>query len=545
MGLRIQQLPSFIANQIAAGEVIERPASVVKELLENSLDAGATEIHIDIDYGGFNLIRISDNGHGIVAEDLPLAITAHATSKIKTLDDLFAINSMGFRGEALASIAAIAKLMISSRPVTATTAMCLQVQETNITLHPCARSVGTTVEVSDLFFNAPVRKRFLKSEKIEFQAIEQVVKRFALSAPTVALTLKHNGKIVFTLPAAQTSTMLTLRMKRLLGSAFVKDAIELEVAHAGMNLRGWISNHQFQRSQNDRQWLYINQRMVKDKLLLHALKQAYAGILHPGRFPACVLYLDLNPAEIDVNVHPTKHEVRFEQPRIVHDFITSQVTLALDATQKAPAMAVVGKEIIKNHPDNTSLSEPTPLWSQSVEKVDKTRSWILLHNCFAIVHLEHQPHLIHLDAVYKHMLKTEINKHQLPLRPRPLLIPLKISLQEHLWDSQESWIPQLALMGMQCIPQLDRQEVRVTSLPVILPHLDLIRFFTYLQQSFACSLAELQKALIEAQTVDFRTFDEHERVQLLQYVYNLASTESTSSFMRKLTVEDCWNLLHA
>lgn len=318
--MRIHQLPSLIANQIAAGEVIERPASVVKELLENSLDAGSDAIMIEIGYGGLNQIKISDNGIGIVADDLPLAIAAHATSKISTLNDLYAIESMGFRGEALASIASVAKVTISSKPETQDTAMSLRVQGTEMSITPCARNQGTTIDVVDLFFNAPVRKRFLKGEKLEFQAIETVVKRFALSAPGIALTLKHNGKQILALPPAINEQTRLTRMTRIMGSKFMKNAIYLDVERGAMRLYGWISDTGFQRSQNDRQWVYINQRMVKDKLITHAIKQAYDDLLYPGRFPACVLYFSIEHGEVDVNVHPTKHEVRFQQPRLVHVF---------------------------------------------------------------------------------------------------------------------------------------------------------------------------------------------------------------------------------
>lgn len=314
MGLRIQQLPPAIANQIAAGEVIERPASVVKELLENALDAGADTISIDIAYGGLNQIKISDNGSGIFADDLPLAIAAHATSKITRLDDLYSIGSMGFRGEALASISSIAKLKISSRPASQEHAMMLAVQGSESIISPCARSQGTTIDVVDLFFNAPVRKRFLKSEKLEFQAIETVVKRFALSAPQIALTLKHNNKLVLSLARATDAKSRHARMAKIFGKAFDDHALYIDVERAGMRLEGWLSGIEVQRSQNDRQWVYINQRMVKDKLINHAIKQAYDNVLHPGRFPVCLLYLSLNPAEVDVNVHPTKHEVRFNSP---------------------------------------------------------------------------------------------------------------------------------------------------------------------------------------------------------------------------------------
>ena len=347
---RIHQLSAHVANQIAAGEVIERPASVVKELLENALDAGADTLSIDIGFGGLNQVKISDNGSGILADDLSLAIAAHATSKIEQLNDLYTITSMGFRGEALASIASVSRLSLCSKPASQENAMLLQVINGEANLTPCARNQGTTVDVRDLFFNTPARKKFLKTPLSEYQAIEAVVKRFALSSPMMALTLKHNDKQMLVLPAAHCDQTRLLRIKKILGKPFIEQAIYLDVSRAGMRLQGWVSGDSYQRSQNDKQWVYINQRMVRDKLMTHAIKQAYESVLYPGRHPACLLYLSIPAEELDVNVHPTKHEVRFQQPRLVHDFITSQILHALGLTVgdfpvAAPRSPMVVREV--------------------------------------------------------------------------------------------------------------------------------------------------------------------------------------------------------
>ncbi|MCW0217727.1 MAG: DNA mismatch repair endonuclease MutL, partial [Prosthecobacter sp.] len=336
MNMRIRQLSAAVANQIAAGEVIERPASIVKELLENAQDAKATAVTIDIGHGGLNQVKISDNGTGILAEDLPLAIAAHATSKLSSLTDLYAITSMGFRGEALASIASITRVSISSKPAEQETGMILQMQGEQQTLLPSARTQGTTIDARDIFYNAPVRKKFLKSERSEFQAIDAVVRRFALGSPAIAITLNHNGKLQLQLPAATDEASRMTRMIKLLGKAFVEQSLLIDARHAGMHLQGRISDLSWQRSQHDKMWVYLNGRMVKDKLIQHAIKQAYEGLLHPGRFPSCLLYLTMEPGEVDVNVHPTKHEVRFQQPRYVHDFIRSQLQATLSVPQPAP-----------------------------------------------------------------------------------------------------------------------------------------------------------------------------------------------------------------
>ena len=327
----IQLLPPLLANQIAAGEVVERPASVVKELVENSLDAGANKIQIDIEQSGSRLIRIRDNGYGITKEDLKLALVRHATSKIATLDDLENILSLGFRGEALASISSVSRLTLTSRTQEQTEAwqVYAQGQEMETAIIPASHPVGTTVEVANLFFNTPVRRKFLRSDKTEFAHIDDVVKRIALAKPTTHFTLTHNGKLIYQFkPALDTAAQLK-RLSAICGADFTQHALRIDWQYDDMHLHGWIAAPQFFRSQNDFNYSYVNGRMMKDKVILHALRQAYSEYLSIDQYPAFVLFLDIDPTLVDVNVHPTKHEVRFHQSRLVHDFIFQGVSNAL------------------------------------------------------------------------------------------------------------------------------------------------------------------------------------------------------------------------
>jgi len=330
---RIALLSQRLANQIAAGEVVERPASVVKELLENCLDAGADRVEIDIEQGGAKLIRIRDNGHGIDKDDLALALSRHATSKIANLDDLENIASLGFRGEALASICSVSRLELVSRAAEAVHETAWRVeaegQEMAAAVTPAAHPQGTTVEVRDLFFNTPARKKFLRTEKTEFERIDDVVKRLALSRFDVSFMLRHNQRAVHHLQAAQSMVEMQRRVALVCGPAFVENSLHVDVEAAGLRLWGWVSLPTFSRSQADLQYFYVNGRIIRDKLVSHAVKQAYQDVLFHGRHPAFVLYLELQPALVDVNVHPTKHEVRFRDSRLVHDFLFRALHRAL------------------------------------------------------------------------------------------------------------------------------------------------------------------------------------------------------------------------
>ncbi len=319
---RIQTMPVQLVNQIAAGEVVERPAAVVKELLENSLDAGATKISIDIEQGGTKLIRISDNGHGIHKDDLVLSLSPHATSKISSLDDLEEVTSLGFRGEALPSIASVSHLQMTSCWQGGDETWQLTMNNSQASdLAPAANKPGTTIEVRDLFFNVPARRKFLRTEKTEFSHLDDVVKRLSLSRFDVDISLRHNQRMVKQLRSASNRLEQEKRVAEICGPAFIDQAVHMDFEHEGFRLWGWIAQPTFSRSQADMQYFYVNGRVVRDRLVTHAVRQAYADVLFHGRHPAYVLFFECDPATVDVNAHPGKHEVRFRQSRGVHDFL--------------------------------------------------------------------------------------------------------------------------------------------------------------------------------------------------------------------------------
>lgn len=328
----IRLLDPRLANQIAAGEVVERPASVVKELVENSLDAGAHRIDLEVEDGGVKLIRVRDDGSGIAKDDLPLALSRHATSKIAELSDLESVASLGFRGEALASISSVSRLCLSSATEDAESAWAARSEgrDMSAVLEPVAHPRGTTVEVRDLFFNTPARRKFLRTEKTEFGHLDEVMKRQALGRFDVGFSLRHNGRAVHSLKPAASQLEQERRLAAVCGPAFMENALFIDRSAIGLRLWGWVALPGFSRSQADLQHFYVNGRYIRDRLVAHAVRQAYRDVLFHGRHPAFVLYLELDPALVDVNVHPTKHEVRFRDGRSVHDFIfrTLHKTLA-------------------------------------------------------------------------------------------------------------------------------------------------------------------------------------------------------------------------
>ncbi len=327
----IKLLSPRLANQIAAGEVVERPASVVKELIENALDAGARRVDVDIEQGGARLIRVRDDGSGIAEDDLPLALSRHATSKIADLDDLEAVASLGFRGEALASISSVSRLALTSRIETQEAASRVEVEgrDMDARVSPAAHPVGTTVEVRDLFFNTPARRKFLRTEKTEFNHVDECLRRQALSRFDTGFTLRHNQKVVQSLRPAENVLDRERRIGSLCGQTFVDNAVVIDAEATGLRLWGWVALPTFSRSQADLQYFFVNGRVIRDRLVAHAVRQAYRDVLYNNRHPAFVLYLEVDPASVDVNVHPTKHEVRFRDGRLVHDFIFRTLHKAL------------------------------------------------------------------------------------------------------------------------------------------------------------------------------------------------------------------------
>ncbi|TKR33614.1 DNA mismatch repair endonuclease MutL [Luteimonas gilva] len=333
----IRPLPDTLVNQIAAGEVVERPASVVKELVENALDAGATRIDIDLEEGGVRLIRIRDDGGGIAPEELPLAVARHATSKIASLDDLEGVTTLGFRGEALPSIASVSRFALTSRRNGDERGATLPVDGGRLgDVAPKAHPQGTTVEVRDLFYNVPARRKFLRAERTELGHIEEWLRTLALARPDVELRLSHNGKASRRYrgdAGAETAE----RIAETLGDEFSKHALRIEHAAAGLALHGWIAQPAYSRASADQQYLYVNGRSVRDRSVAHAVKQAYADVLFHGRQPAYVLFLELDPRRVDVNVHPAKHEVRFRDARLIHDFVYRTLHDALAQTRAGGA----------------------------------------------------------------------------------------------------------------------------------------------------------------------------------------------------------------
>jgi len=370
MSPRIQRLTTQLSNQIAAGEVVERPASVLKELLENSVDAGASRIWVEVEEGGQRLIRVRDNGVGIHADDLLLALDRHATSKVSSVEDLGRITTLGFRGEALPSIASVSRLQLTSRAEGADQGWKIycnggvEMESPQPDPHP----QGTTVEVRDLFFNTPARKKFLRTEKTELRHIEDVVRRMALGHPEMMWVLKHNNRVVKEYPAGQDQRDWERRIGAVLGGDFVDHALYLKSERSGLQLKGWVGQPTASRSQPDQQFFFVNGRMIRDKVVTHAVRQAYQDVLFHGRHPAYLLFLEMDPEMVDVNVHPTKHEVRFRESRQVHGFLFAAIRDLFAADRPGQQEAhdssreVVDPSTgeIQTLPPHSSTASPTP-----------------------------------------------------------------------------------------------------------------------------------------------------------------------------------------
>ncbi len=442
MNTRIQQLPILIANQIAAGEVVERPASIVKELLENSLDAACKSIVITLKQGGTSLIKIQDDGVGIVKEDLPLALSRHATSKIYTLGDLEHIASLGFRGEALASIAAIAHVNLISATTDQSAWQIAATDEGELTkVLPAAHPRGTTITVQDIFYNTPVRRKFLRSLKTEWQYIDDIVKRVALSHFHVAVQLTHNDKIIYNLSRAETASARTKRVEKLCGKRFVQDCLEFTVEVEGLHLSGWMTKPEASRPHSDMQYFFLNGRMIKDKLINHAIRQAAQELIPEGRYLAYLLYLTCDPAIVDVNVHPTKHEVRFHDNRLIHDFVLRSLRKQLLMQSKNSML--VKSSYIYQVPDMALQPafavQETKRPYQTVAALKKEMGHARFGNIIArvkqqylLTELDQSLLLIDLQKAFAIVFSQQLQQSSLdyPLVTQPLLIPLTVKLND-------------------------------------------------------------------------------------------------------------------
>ena len=387
MSSRIKLLGSQLANQIAAGEVVERPASVVKELVENSLDAGAKRIDIDIENGGLQLIRLRDEGFGIHKDDLALALSRHATSKISELDDLTQMASFGFRGEALASISSISRFRLASRTEDQPHGWQIEVngREPEILHTPISHPIGTTIEVRDIFYNTPARRKFLKSEQTEFNHIHEIIRRIGLSVFNINLHLTHQKKIIVNLPPAQSHAEKEHRIAKILSTEFIQQSLYLDREAGNMQLNGWFGSPIFSRAQSDLQYIYINGRIVRDKVISQAVKQAYHDVMYGNRQPVYLLYLGIDPELIDVNVHPAKNEVRFRDSRMIFDFVFRSVQALLKQTK----------------PQSELTTKFTPEPNPDLKPA--------LHLINSVPHTVHQPYNkpVNLD-LYKNLLSPDL-----------------------------------------------------------------------------------------------------------------------------------------
>lgn len=500
--MHIHALPSQLINQIAAGEVVERPASVIKELVENSLDAGASRIDVDVEQGGLRLLRVRDNGCGVHPDDLALALSRHATSKIATLEDLERVASLGFRGEALPSIASVSRFTLLSRCADVDQAWCINGEGM---ISPAAHPLGSTVEVRDLFFNTPARRKFLRSEKTEFSHIAELLRRMALSRFDVEFNLRHNDRVVARWRAAQQQVDIEQRVAELCGAEFVANVFHIEHAAAGLRLHGWIAAPAFSRSQADLQYFFVNGRMVRDKLAVHALRQAYQDVLYHGRHPAFVLYFEIDPAAVDVNAHPAKHEVRFRDSRLVHDFIfhavhealagvragreTAATTAAIPATAGSSGpTAYPARAFAQQHAIDLSVRETMSDYAalHSVAKSDPASApardtapplgyaLAQLHGVYILAENNAGLVLVDMHAAHERITYEKLKDAQRDagLPTQPLLVPVSVAVsarEADIVEAQSAWFAKLGLVVERSAPQ----QVRVREVPALLAQADI------------------------------------------------------------------------
>ena len=441
---RIQQLSTQLANQIAAGEVVERPASVVKELLENSLDAGATQIDIEIEQGGLRMIRIQDNGSGMFAEDLPLALSRHATSKVASLFDLENLTSLGFRGEALPSIASVSRLQMITRRDDAEQASCIEVAASGeiSEVRPAAHPQGTTIVVADLFCNTPARRRFQRAAKTEFSHIQDIVQRIALARSDIAIQLRHNDRQVIKVAAASEDFSALERMARIFGQAFVDSAHIVAGEMDGLRIQGYAAPASLHRAQTDRQYVYINGRVVKDRVLSHAIRQAYSDQLPEGRYASYLLHLEIDPVLVDVNVHPTKHEVRFRDGRNVHDFLFTSVQRSLQGrsvVEVSEGKVAVQPTTMRSPLEHVThqVRERAPVYAMPLREVPGNDIELpfgdvlsLLEERFLLCRKAQQHCLIDTRTLLKQLYRQRLQNEsqQDGVVSRPLLLPERLTL---------------------------------------------------------------------------------------------------------------------
>jgi DNA mismatch repair protein MutL len=499
----IRLLSESLANQIAAGEVVERPASVVKELVENALDAGARRVDIDLEEGGIRLIRIRDDGGGIAPEEMPLAVSRHATSKIASLDDLEQVMTLGFRGEALPSIASVSRFSLSSRTADAGHGARLEIEggkSSDPMPHP--HPIGTTIEVRDLFFNVPARRKFLRAERTELGHVEEWLRSLALARPSVELRISHNGKAGKHYRPVSAEGDRLMRVSETLGEDFVNQCLAIDHAAAGLRLHGWVGLPTASRSSADQQYFYVNGRAVRDRLVAHAVRQAYSDVLFHGRHPSFVLFLEIDPRRVDVNVHPAKHEVRFRDGRLVHDFVFRTLHDALASTRAglatehpviaeeaanyrawpSPFQASMGLPVREQLAALSTLYGASPTgdsFERPLPAVDETLAPPLgfalaqLHGVFILAENEQGLVLVDMHAAHERITYERLKSAQggEGIRSQPLLVPQALAVSEREAEIAEQQTDVLALLGFE-LRRSGPQSLSVRAIPAMLADLD-------------------------------------------------------------------------
>jgi DNA mismatch repair protein MutL len=508
--MAIERLDAQLVNQIAAGEIIERPSSVLKELLENALDAGAQSVRIELEAGGLTLIRVRDDGRGMGPDDLALAVESHATSKIGALDDLEHIATLGFRGEALPSIASVAALQITSRTATESHGYCLTPSE-SATPAPAPHPPGTTVTVRDLFHAVPARRKFLRTERTELRHLQELVRRVALGRPEVGFSLSHNGRRLLDLPALSPATA-ERRVTELMGSAFVDASLRIDAEAAGLRLQGWLGLPTASRGQPDLQFLYLNGRMIRDRLAMQALRRAYSDVLFKDRYPAYLLHLQMDPAGVDVNVHPTKHEVRFRDSRLVFDFIHRHVQRALaeggasaapaavpegaagpagapqrDASAPAapggaapapaprtgalPLPVAEARALYADAPADTATASEPPAGADPVPRLGHAVAQI--HGVYVLAESADGLILVDMHAAHERIVYERLKRQYLDdgVARQPLLVPVALAVTPAEADLVEDRQALLAAVGLE-VDRVGPEQIRLRSLPALLARAD-------------------------------------------------------------------------
>ncbi len=506
--MSIRQLPDTLINQIAAGEVVERPSSVVKELVENALDAGAMRVDIDLEEGGIRLIRIRDDGGGMAAADLPLAMSRHATSKIASLDDLEQVGTLGFRGEALPSIASVSRFSVSSKTAGADHGARLEIEGGKAgAVEPHPHAVGTTIEVRDLFYNVPARRKFLRAERTELGHVEEWLRSLALARPQVELRISHNGKLARHFRPVRDDGERIKRVAEAMGEEFTGHCLAIDHAAADLRLHGWVGLPTVSRSSADQQYFYVNGRAVRDRTVAHAVRQAYADVLFHGRHPAFVLFLELDPRRVDVNVHPAKHEVRFRDGRLVHEFVYRTLhealagtragapvesvnavendAIAYSAWQRAPqaAMSLPVAEAMAGYAalyrGSNASPQPIPAASLQMPAANEAAPPPLgfalaqLHGVFILAENEAGLVLVDMHAAHERITYEHLKQAQdgAGIRAQPLLVPLALAVSEREADVAEQFAESLLALGFE-LRRNGPQSLSLRSVPALLADLD-------------------------------------------------------------------------